>query len=265
MVAVSTVKTEDGKVSCETPEGTVINININQRSCMDSLLDAIKNARMVKKYGQYNQPTRESPSGVHLGVGVSLMSLGFISVMLAIIIDVVRPDLNIRYSGTHYWVGFPCLVAGVLNVVAYKYPKAFWAVISFVSLLVCLAVSIAGIVFVANDMWMRNMEYLCDSLVQRQTPYYKQSSYYNQTTPPIYYDRNYDLERCKSGFQDYQNLLFGLVIMSLLMMIWGTCVSIITLLYRLNVFFSAFRCERVEEEKDDGLLSPNPAEDIIIA
>ncbi|KAM5140989.1 transmembrane protein 176B-like isoform 2-T3 [Mantella aurantiaca] len=274
MVAVSTVKTEEGKVSCETPDGTVINININQRSCMDSIVDAIKNVRMVKKDGQYNQPAKEPVSGVHLGAGVhigagvSFMSLGFISVMLAIIIDVVRPDLYIRYSGTHYWVGFPCLVAGVLNVVTYKYPKAFWVVISYISLLGCLAVSIAGAVFAGNDLnansWRwRDMQYLCDSLRRNQYDY----GYGYRTAAPRYdsYNRDYDLERCKNGFQDYQKLLQGLVIMSLLMMIWGICVSALSLIYRTKVFFSACKCEKVEEDKDDDLLSANPVQDIIIA
>ncbi|XP_040176906.1 uncharacterized protein LOC120909249 [Rana temporaria] len=268
MVAVSTVKMEDGKVSCETPEGTVINFNINQRSCMDGLLDIIKNVRLVKKDGQYNQPAREPASGVYLGVGVSFMTLGFVSVMLAIIFDVVRPELGLFYGGTHFWVGFPFLVAGALNVLAYKYPNALWMVLSFISVLGCLAVSITGLVFAANDIssfsWRHNMEELCDQLRQ------KQNRYYYGTAPPYYRDNSYDydsdwnLRSCKSGFRQYKNLMLGLVIMSLLMMIWGICVSAITLIYRLKVFFRACKCEKVEEN-DDPLLSPNPTQDIIIA
>lgn len=268
MVAVSTVKMGDEKVSCETPEGTVINININQRSCMDGLLDAIKSVRLVKKDGPCVQPAREPASGVYLGVGVSFITFGFISVMLAIILAVIRPELVLTYSGTHFWVGFPFLVAGALNVLAYKYPNALWMVLSFISLLACLAVSITGIVFAANDIssfsWRNNMADVCDNLRR------KQNRYYYATTPPYYRDNSYDydadwnLQRCKIGFQEYKNLLLGLVIMSLLMMIWGICVSAITLIYRLKVFFKACKCEKVEEN-DDPLLSPNPTQDIIIA
>ncbi|XP_040176913.1 transmembrane protein 176B-like [Rana temporaria] len=265
MVAVSTVKMADGKVSCETPKGTVINININQRSCMDCLLDAIKNVRLVKKDGQCNQPAREPASGVYLGVGVSFMTLGFVSVMLAIVFAAVRPQLELNYVGTHFWVGFPFLVAGALNVLAYKYPNALWMVLSFIFLLGCLAVSIAGLVFAAIDIqsfsW-RSMADLCDDLRR------KQNRYYYATTPPYYRDNSYDtdwnLQRCKNGFQEYKNLLLGLVIMSLLMMIWGICVSTITLIYRLKMFFRACKCEKVEEN-DDPLLSPNLTPDIIIA
>ncbi|XP_077309988.1 transmembrane protein 176B-like [Lithobates pipiens] len=256
MVAVSTIKMADGKVFCETPEGTVINININQRSCMDGLLDAIKKVRLVKKDGQCNQP-----AGIYLGIGVSFMTFGFISVMLAISLAVIRPELDLAYVGTHFWVGFPFLVAGALNVLAYKYPSALWIFLAFISLFGCLAVSIAGLVFAAIDIgsfsW-RSMADLCDNVL-------KQNNYYYITAPPVDdYGTYWILQRCKSEFQEYENLLLGLVIMSLLMMIWGICVSVITLIYRLNVFFKACKCELIEEN-DDPLLSPNLTQDIIIA
>ncbi|CAI9548066.1 unnamed protein product [Staurois parvus] len=262
MVAINTVKIEDGTVSCETPEGTVKNININQRPCMESRLDAIKNVRIVRKDEQCNQPARTSPSGVYLGGGVSLMSLGVFSLMLHIIFIAIPVDLNISYAGIHFWVGFPFFVAGVMHVVAYKYPDALLRLISLISLLACMAVSIAGMVFVVTEVSSggNNMEYLCDNLGQRQNRDYNQTTplrYYNR-----YYDRDYDLKRCKRGFQQYRNMRFAMVVMSLVMMIWGLCASTITLGYRLMVIF---RAHRRKKEKADPLLSPNPTQDIIIA
>lgn len=55
-------KTEGGKVSCETPEGTMTNISIN--------LDTIKTVQAVKKHGQDNTSTNETHSREPLVAGV---------------------------------------------------------------------------------------------------------------------------------------------------------------------------------------------------
>ncbi|KAM9327306.1 transmembrane protein 176B-like [Gastrophryne carolinensis] len=275
MGAISTVKTENGKVSCDTSEGTVINININQRSALDCMLDTIKTFRKSKKDGGDKKPTRETSSAIPLGIGVSLISVGFLSVALAVIIAVVRPSLEMFYSGTHFWVGFPFIVSGVLNIVAYRYPKPFWVVVAFISLVNCLCVSITGVVFAVNDInrfrWMNDMASRCDALYKSGR---NSDRYYFRTEPPRYYESynsyTYELNKCKAAMTQYQNMLLGVLIMSLLMMIWGICASAITLGYRLKVVFTACTaCEIPEEEdkveKDEPLLSPNPANEVFIA
>ncbi|XP_063814503.1 uncharacterized protein LOC135054941 [Pseudophryne corroboree] len=122
MVPVSTINTGNGEVSCETPDGTVINININQRSALDSL----RALRIKAKSHTGTKPTRGTAHGASLWLGATLISLGCVCVMLAVILCVVQPYLFIFYTGTHFWVGFPLIVSGVLSVVSYTYPKACW-------------------------------------------------------------------------------------------------------------------------------------------
>ncbi|KAM5141279.1 uncharacterized protein ACMZJ9_015002 [Mantella aurantiaca] len=263
MVEISMMKTQGEMISCEANKETVISININQRSCLDNLLDIIKSVRTVKKDGKDNTTTKLTHSREPLLEGVLFIILGCFNVMLGVIIAVVQPDLDINDFSAHFWVGFPFIVSGVLNIVAYKNPKTFWVVVLFISLLVCLAVTIAGLVFVHRDVtniwWRNDMAPLCDE-VRRSHPYYREGSleYYND------HDAGWKLERCKSGFRKYQDLLFGLVVMSSIIIACGLSICIITLHHNMKIIFSSCKCEKAEREKVDPLLSPNPTQDIII-
>ncbi|XP_063814505.1 uncharacterized protein LOC135054943 [Pseudophryne corroboree] len=262
MVPVSTINTENGKVSCETPDGTVINININQRSALDCLLDTIRALRIKAKSPTQTKPTRGTAHGTSLWLGATLISLGCVCVMLAGILSVAQPSLTIFYSGTHFWVGFTLIVSGALSVVSYRYPKVFWDVIAFISHSASLGVSITGMVIAAGDngrLWFDDMGSVCDNLR------YGRNSYdYRATRPPRdYYGPEYTLERCKMGLQQRQGLLHSLVIMTLLLMTWGICVSVIGLGCRLKALCSGCTCEKLVEEKDDPLLSADPTGEIL--
>ncbi|XP_075034299.1 transmembrane protein 176B-like [Mixophyes fleayi] len=260
MKPLSTIMTEKGNVSCETPEGTVINININQRSVLDCLLDTIRTLMTLKKSATDTKPTSGAAPGARLGLGVCLITLGCISVMLAVIICVVQPSMAMYYAGTHFWVGFPFIVSGALNVVSYRYPKACWGVLAFLGLLASLGVSIGGIVATSDDLnryWWNDLVSVCDKLRNGPDNY---SPYgYRVTSPPRdYYGSDWDLTRCKTTLQQYQNLMYGLAIMSILMMIWGLCISIIGLGCRLKALCCGCTSETPVEEKDEPLISPNP-------
>ncbi|XP_075034297.1 transmembrane protein 176B-like [Mixophyes fleayi] len=263
MKPVSTIKTDNGNASCETPEGTVINININQRSALDGLLDTIRTVRTTKKSATDTQPSSGTTAGERLGLGVSLISLGCISVMLAVILCVVQPSLTIFYYGTYFWIGFPFIVSGALNVVSYRYPIACWKILAFIGLLVSFGVSIAGMVLTVSDIryfWWDDISSICDKLRYGTNDYYG----YRVTRPPRdYYDSDWDMSRCKNGLQSYQKLVYGLIIMSLVMMICGLCISIIGLGCRLKVFCCGRIFEKPVEEKDEPLVSPNPAGQIL--
>ncbi|XP_073444364.1 uncharacterized protein [Dendrobates tinctorius] len=262
---ISTVKTENGKVSCETAEGTVVHININQRSSLDCLLDTFRFFRDMRKSGEKTKPSSTPASAAHLGFGVAYISLGVVSVMLAIIVCLAQIDYGIFYSGAHFWVGFPFIVSGILNLVAYKFPKTFWKTVAFISIVVNLGVSIGGMVVAVSDIprlnWYRN-EQVCDNLLKASNDYY-----YRTTQPPRYYNRyesyNYDLRTCKDAFQNLKLLQSCLVYMSLLIMIWGHCLAILYIGCRVKSCCSSCKVERVE--KYDELLKPDPSDDIIIA
>ncbi|XP_056387719.1 uncharacterized protein LOC130282866 [Hyla sarda] len=260
-MTISTVRTEKGNVSCETSEGTVVNISITQRSALDCLLDTFRFFRDMKKSGQKTEPSRVS-GAAQLGFGVAYISLGLLSVMLAIIIAIVQPDWRVFYSGVHFWVGFPFLVSGILNLVAYKYRQKFWMALAFISILVDFGVSIAGIVIEAGDVDRLSWHFsedICSNLRNRRR------NYWEPTTAPRYdYGSDYELERCKAEMQSYKNLQTGLIIMTLLMMIWGLCLSILHVGCKVRSCYRSCKLERTEEE-DDALIKPNPSDDIIIA
>ncbi|XP_063814502.1 transmembrane protein 176A-like [Pseudophryne corroboree] len=263
MVPVSTINTENGKVSCETPDGTVINININQRSALDCLLDTIRALRIKAKSPTQTKPTRGTAHGTSLWLGATLISLGCVCVMLAVILCVVQPSLAIYFTGAHFWVGFPLIVSGALSVVSYRYPKACWEVIAFIGLLASLGVSIAGLVISVDDAGYHYdvMNSVCDNLRNGRNGY---GGYdYRATRPPRDYEYNWDLDRCKQGQRQLQSLLTGLGVMTLLLMIWGICISVIGLGCRLKTLCSGCTCEKPAEEKDDPLLSADPTGEIL--
>ncbi|XP_068111733.1 transmembrane protein 176B-like isoform X2 [Hyperolius riggenbachi] len=224
MVAISTVNSEGGKISCDTPKGTVINININQRSFLDCMLDATKipseilgklNAREVfkvqKKASAESKPARQTGSGIALGVGASFITLGCICVTLSTILEVASPELIIAYARVHFWVGLPFMACGLLNVVTYKYPSALWGTFSFISLMVSLAVSITGMVFSVGDInsfrWRNDLVPMCKRVLESMNPNYDGYYYgYRTTQPPRYYpdSTNWSLRDCERGFEQYQ-------------------------------------------------------------
>ncbi|XP_073540683.1 uncharacterized protein [Phyllobates terribilis] len=267
-MSISTVKNENGNVSCETPEGTVVHININQRSAFDCCLDTFRfvyDMKKMQKIEQMAKPSLTSGSAAPLGFGAAYISLGLVSVMLAVIIAIVQPSSIIFYTGVHFWVGFPFIVSGILNLVAYKFPKTCWMALVALSLLMNLSVSIAGMVIAVNDIqffgWSGVNEQVCDNLLNRSNDYYR------GTTPPRYYygySSDYDLRSCRDGLQQYKTLLTSMKIMTLLMMIWGLCLTIFCLGLRVKSCCSSCKLEKTEE-KDDSLIKPDLCDDIIIA
>ncbi|XP_069837197.1 uncharacterized protein [Dendropsophus ebraccatus] len=186
MTATSTVTTKDGNVSCETAEGTVVHININQRSPCDCLLDTFKLCREIKKSGPKTEPSHVTGPAAYLGFGVAYVSLGLVSVMLAIIIQVVQPNRSAFFSGLHFWVVFPFLVSGALNLLSFKNPKKVWRAFALIFLLVNLGVSIAGLVFAVTDVdrlrWRSYSEDLCTSVRNGRR------NYWDPTKAPRYQD-----------------------------------------------------------------------------
>ncbi|XP_077107254.1 uncharacterized protein LOC143764972 isoform X2 [Ranitomeya variabilis] len=225
---INTVKTENGKVSCETAERTVVHININQRSPLDCLLDTFRFFRDMRFSGEKTKPSSTPAFAAPLGFGAAYISLGVVSVMLAIIFCVVRIEFAIFYSGAHFWVGFPFIVSGILNLVAYKFPKKFWMTAALISIVVNFGVSIGGMVVAVTDIqrlyWFGN-EQVCDNLLEAST------KYYNRTPPPRYYNGyasyNYDLSTCKDTIHRSNLLQSCLIYMSLLIMILGVCLAIL--------------------------------------
>ncbi|XP_044155148.1 uncharacterized protein LOC122941779 isoform X2 [Bufo gargarizans] len=254
---LSSIKTENGKVSCETPEGTVVNVTINQRSALDCLLDTFRFFRDMKRSGQKTKPSRMSSSAAHLGFGVAYISLGLVSVMLAIIFCIAQPYLSIFYSGVHFWVGFPFLVSGLLNLVAYRFPNIWWRTLAFISLLVNFGVSIGGLVLTVDDThrfyWMGPDEQACYNLVNGRG-YYRATSGYN----------DYELQRCLDGIRKYKFLIKCLTYMTLVIMIWGLCMAILSVGMRVKSFWSSCKLEKTDQT-DDALIAPVPTDDIIIA
>ncbi|XP_069837199.1 transmembrane protein 176B-like [Dendropsophus ebraccatus] len=266
MTATSTVKTKDGNVSCETAEGTVVHININQRSAFDCLLDTFKLFRQMKKSGPKTETSRVTGPAAYLGFGVAYISLGLVSVMLAIIIQVVQPRWTIFYLGLHFWVGFPFLVSGALNLLSFKYPNKVWRIFAFIFLLGNLGVSIAGLVFTAADVdrlrWWSDSEDVCNNLRNGRR------NYWDPTPAPRYqddYQYDYNLDICKSELQSAKNLQAGLIIMTLLLMIWALCLSLFNVGCRLRSCCRSCTLPRTEEEDDAPVVKPNLSDDIIIA
>ncbi|XP_073445926.1 uncharacterized protein [Dendrobates tinctorius] len=267
-MSISTVKSENGNVSCETPDGTVVHININQRSTLDCCLDAFRfvyDMKKMQKSGQKAEPSHTSGSAAPLGFGAAYITLGLVSVMLAIIIAIVQPSSVIFYTGTNFWVGFPFIVSGILNLVAYKFPKACWVALVSLSLLMNFSVSIAGMVMAVRDIqyygWDRVDVGVCENLLK------KSDGYYRSTMPPrnyYGYDTDYNLRRCKTGLQQCQILLDSLKIMTLLLMIGGLCLTILCLGLRVKSCCSSCKLEKTEE-KDDSLMKPDLHDGIIIA
>ncbi|CAN2390508.1 hypothetical protein PRIEUP_LOCUS545, partial [Pristimantis euphronides] len=159
--------------------------------------------------------------------------------MLAIIIDVVRPHMTIFYNQIHWWVGFPFLVSGILNVVAYKFPKKCWLVPALISLLVNFGVSVAGMGLTVYDIQhlfgIGPDEEICSNL--------RRARYAVTTEFPRYNDNYYYLERCKTEFRRYKALQQCLPILTLLIIIWGLCLAILSVGFGVKSFLCSRKLE----------------------
>ncbi|KAM3913608.1 uncharacterized protein RB166_018856 [Leptodactylus fuscus] len=237
-----TANTENGNVSCETPGGTTVHLNTGQKikrsciACCSSHLGA-----------------------AHLGFGIAYISLGFFSLTLAIVIDLVQLDLFIFFSKFLYCVGFPFLVSGALSLVAYKSPEKCWTVSAFTSILLSFSVSLVGIFIAADDLQTPYRffdEKFCDNVRNGGN-----GDYYRTTTPPrYYYGSDEGLRACKEAMEKYKDVVVGLIYMTLLVMVWGLLLSVFSMGPRLK----SCCCRKKPEMDEEELIVPNP-DDITLA
>ncbi|KAM3913310.1 uncharacterized protein RB166_018628 [Leptodactylus fuscus] len=220
-MSIITVRNEDGKMSCKTPEGTVVHINIIQPSALDCLQNTFCISQDNKKSGQRTSASTESGSA---GFGAAYLSLGLVTILLGVIISLLQPEFYIYASGLHFWVGSTFLVSGALNLVASKSPKIWWIVLAFISLLISFAVSVVGVVITAND--FENLDRFVDEQICDKVR--NGGGYYYTATEAPRYDYGIDtvLSICKDAIQNYKTLAATLMYGTLLTMIWGLLLSI---------------------------------------
>ncbi|XP_053548362.1 uncharacterized protein LOC128640066 [Bombina bombina] len=240
------VKVPEGKVSCETSEGSVINIHVNQRSFLDALFDGIRSLRIIK----VQKSTSKSTHGAQRGLGASQITLGCICVMLAIIIC-IGPELRIYWSGTLFWVGFPFIISGALSVVADQRRTFTVNLLSGLSHTVSIGVAVAGLVILAVDLqnlpWFRSWENYCDTSEQNFQWDYR------TTARPI---SDYRLQQCKRVLNIFMRFFGGVQIMILLLIIWGLCISLFSLGFRLKTCCCELssNTETLMEDDDEPLM-----------
>ncbi|XP_077309973.1 uncharacterized protein LOC143929911 [Lithobates pipiens] len=147
-MSVGAVTTEDGKVSCKTAEGSVININISQPCSWDYLNDGVNRLRKIWIEAPPTEPmsptSNEMTDALPLTLGVSQFPIGIISVALYAIILAI--DLEIL-RGAPLWMGTPFILSGPFEVVAYKKKQGFWVFLSVIIQSLIFSVSVVGLVF----------------------------------------------------------------------------------------------------------------------
>ncbi|XP_053548356.1 uncharacterized protein LOC128640063 [Bombina bombina] len=255
-MSTNIVKDPEGNVSYETSDGTVVNIHINQRSFLDALFDAIRTLRKSIK-GQ--KPTSQSTHGAQRGLGASQITLGCICVSIAIILC-FGPDLQIHIKGMLFWVGFPFIISGALSVLADHRRIFVVNLFSGISHIVSIGVAVAGLVILASDFkrfpWYRSSQNFCDS-----SEGYYGWRYETSARPYLQYRK----KECEKVFNAFMRFFGGGQILILLLVIWGLCISLFSLGFRLKIFCCKHtsNTETVKENDESLMKSPHKEPEMI--
>ncbi|XP_040176978.1 uncharacterized protein LOC120909297 [Rana temporaria] len=257
-MSLSAVTTEDGKVSCKTEEGSVININIAQQSSWDYLNDGVN---ILRKIWNEAPPTtlmsptsNEKAAALPVILGASQFPMGIISVALYAIVLVT--DLEV-FRGAPLWMGIPFILSGPSEVAAYI-NQGIWVFVSVISQLLIFSVSVVGLVFTGDAQHNRFMYYLKDDipvcegvLKNAKTGSYQSYDLSNSYNQHISYYQSDPLKECQHVVNIAKDLSYGLLIMLLIIGFWGVISSTITVMYRLKTEYDSCNPYKGLAEEDN--------------
>lgn len=245
--------TEDGKVSCKTAEGSVININISQRTFWDSLNDRLDSMRKIRREAPATSIGKATALPVVLGVsqfplGVMCLAVGLIT------INSNGGSLPVFFTGAPFWMGISLMLAGLSEVVAYIKNHGFLVFLSFICQLLIFCVSVAGLTLIEDGRfyWHSYVETKsCESLLNSAQPSrYQSDDLPNNSYGQYIQDTNWNLNQCQQTVNLFMNLSYGVLVMLLIIGSWGVISSTITIIYRLNSLCGSCCPDKVLVEED---------------
>ncbi|XP_077310767.1 uncharacterized protein LOC143930367 isoform X1 [Lithobates pipiens] len=268
-MSVNVVTTVDGKASCKTAEGSVININISQRTFWDSLNDRLDNTRKIRSEAPPTSFVKATALPVVLGV--SQFPLGVICLAVSLFTTTsYGKSLYVFSNGVTLWMGIPLLLGGLSEVVAYIKNHGFWVFLSFICQLLIFCVSVSGLAFTENerlygfsyDIEKKPCESLLNSVESSryQSGGLPKNSYgqYNQDTS------NWNLNECQETVNLFMNLSYGVLVMLLVIGSWGAISSTITVIYRLKRLCGSCCSDKELAKEDTEPLEKTPIDAITV-
>ncbi|XP_077310768.1 uncharacterized protein LOC143930367 isoform X2 [Lithobates pipiens] len=249
-MSVNVVTTVDGKASCKTAEGSVININISQRTFWDSLNDRLDNTRKIRSEAPPTSFVKATALPVVLGV--SQFPLGVICLAVSLFTTTsYGKSLYVFSNGVTLWMGIPVFL-------------------SFICQLLIFCVSVSGLAFTENerlygfsyDIEKKPCESLLNSVESSryQSGGLPKNSYgqYNQDTS------NWNLNECQETVNLFMNLSYGVLVMLLVIGSWGAISSTITVIYRLKRLCGSCCSDKELAKEDTEPLEKTPIDAITV-
>nr|XP_033776997.1 transmembrane protein 176B [Geotrypetes seraphini] len=252
MSSSSVVRVNGTDVGTDAPDRTVINITINQGSSLACLMDSMKS--LGQGIGSVGAKTPIPKITVSKGEQKTLGAVQIIAgvILVAFGIDLYfGPYSALTWNGVLFWTGVPFILSGVVSVLSERRPSCCWLFLSPWMNLLSFAVSIAGIVFLANNLtWWFNSE-LCE----------RRRSYYSNEPTAGYegYDPDsWKVDDCKNMMARSVNYGTGANIILLLLMILVLCITFFSVGYGWKVL-----CCGKSSQQDESVEANENAEPLL--
>ncbi|XP_069485002.1 transmembrane protein 176B-like isoform X1 [Ambystoma mexicanum] len=235
VMSSNVVKVNGVEDAINASKPTVINININHQSNLSTLLVAAKSAFSRPSPASSEEGVKNvtpPQRGEQKVIGAVQIMIGLLCIAVAVIFCFVRNSL-IFDLGSGFWTGIPFIVVGAVCIIGEKRATTCWRVSAWLLNWVSLAVAIAGIVIIVQDLIWRpwylwSPDYLCNPRID---------------------SRNWGQGDCKYEFYKLMNVFNGMRIMLLV----ATCLAMCAALYALGYGCKTLCCDIASEQEDEEL------------
>ncbi|XP_078506843.1 transmembrane protein 176B-like [Lissotriton helveticus] len=221
----SFAKTNDIEVSRDASKPTIINVNINDPSCLASLLERVKTAMR-------RRPSAKDGDSVSRGeqkvLGAVLIIIGAFCLAVGVIVCFYEEGFVFR-TGSGFWTGILFMLSGAASIVGEKRAGKPWLCTATVMNLVSLCAAIAGFGVSVFDLgwnpgWETGSEYSCDPKV-----FFRYLSRYGYEKVTL--DNELRVIECNDSLTKLMDLFNGLRIINLVAIALAMCITLFSIGY----------------------------------
>ncbi|XP_073191050.1 LOW QUALITY PROTEIN: transmembrane protein 176B-like [Lepidochelys kempii] len=214
----SVVKVNDMEVSTEGSDKTVINITVNQESCLAFLVRSMLQRR-AKPWAPTSQGLAKGRyRGEQKVLGACQVLLGIVCGAIGVMLC-FAPHMEEISSGSPFWTGALFIISGVFCIVSEKRGTGCWVWLALLFTLASVVSATVAVIIGARDMaWSFTFtegSYLCGPA----------------SPSPTGSEDFWRPQDCRFQFRRLENLFRGVRLLLLLIMATGLCITLYSFLY----------------------------------